>query len=173
VPLLASQINLTTSTGPTISVTGYLGPDGQLFSDGYGGWTTIARPRATAVTFWGGAAPFTMKLQIVLDDFIAGTSIEDQIFKLERMSLPADRNSTPPLVDIDGAALTRTNIRWCLDDIQWDDVERNEFGKRIRQVATLTMIQYVADTKLKASRRATKKVKAGSAQDKHNQFLGR
>lgn len=175
----ASQVNLTATTGDVdLSVTALLGPNGAVPSEGYGGWTVVDRPRATGLTFWQGASPFQMSLQIVLDDFIGQGSVDDDCSRIERMSMPPTKDDVPPVIDLDGAAVPKTTLRWIIQDIAWEDVERRADGKRTRQVLTLTLRQFVTNAGLKASQRAKrtaklKKVKAGSVEDRHNQFLGR
>jgi hypothetical protein len=162
----AMLVQVSTTTGPThLSVTALLGPNGAVVSKGYGGWNISTRPRATGLTFWQGAAPFEMSLQLVLDNFIQGgivnqsggfapSTVDDDCFRLEQMALPPSRNDVPPIIDLNGAAVPRTTTRWILQDIQWEDVERRSDGARIRQVVTLTLVQFVQDTRLKASKRA-------------------
>lgn len=174
--LAPDEINLSTLTGPKLTLTCLLGASGARVSEGYGGWTVTARPRAAGMTFWEGKNPFQVTANIVIDGFVNEESVEDKCFRLERMALPPQPHQDPPVIDIDGVQFPKTTLKWVIENLEWTDdgLERDDHGNRIRQSATVTFRQYVTDSRLKASKRKKKpKTTTQQMRDRHAQFLGR
>jgi hypothetical protein len=161
----AARVTLS-SDKPAISVTGWLGPNGAVPTGGYGGWEIVSRPRRQGLTIWNGRDPFKMSLQLVLDGFIAQDPIEIECSSVERLALPATDLNQPPVVTISGAAVPHSDLPWVIDNITWEEAERDSYGRRLRQVLTIDFIRYVKDERLKeqkASARARAKGKVPSA----------
>lgn len=137
----AATVKLT-AEGQGFSVTGILGPNGAVPTEGYGGWDAVARPRRQALTVWNGRNPFKMTLQIVFDGFVANKPVEVQCSTLERFGLPPTDGEEPPALRISCAAVPHTDLVWVVDNITWEDVERRRDGKRIRQVVTLSLLRH-------------------------------
>jgi len=154
--LKPSQVTIR-SEDPVISVTGLLGPDGARITDGYGGWEIVERPRRQGVTLWTGRPPFTMTLDIIFDGLKKLDPIEILCSSLERLALPPNESEEPPVVKVTGVQIPRPGLPWVVENIAWGEAIRNGSGRRLRQVATVTLIRYNKEDRLreqKASARA-------------------
>jgi len=159
----SSQITISSSK-PKIWVAGLVGPDGPKITDGYGGWSTVDRPRRQGVTLWTGRPPFKMTVDFVLDGYKKLKPVEIACASLERMALPPTEGKEPPVLKVSGDMVPHPGLDWVLEDIQWGETIRNSSGRRLRQVATLTFIRYVKEDRLreqKASARARGSSKGG------------
>lgn len=142
------------SDDPAIELVARLGPDRPNVSAGYGGWDEVARPRRTTVTTWTGQPARRMSVGILIDNFVAGRSVETEIRRLERMALPRP-GGQPPVVQVDakGGHLPYQGRAWVIDGIEWGDASMNQNGNRVRQAATVTLLEYVADDLIRARTR--------------------
>jgi nucleoid-associated protein YgaU len=95
-----------------------------------------------------------MTLSILIDNHIAGTSIEDQIRDLEAMALPRT-GGEPPTVKLlaRGGHIPYQSLRWVIDGLEWGDAIMNASGNRTRQAATLALLEFVADDLIDARSR--------------------
>jgi hypothetical protein len=159
---------------PPLSVLAHLGQDRPDVSQGYGGWEEVERPRRSPLTTFKSAPGLHLTLPLLLDGWSTGTSVEPHITALERMGLATNAAGEPPKVHIEarGQALPYQARTWVIDTIAWGDADMNAHGDRVRQFATLNLIEYVEDIHLqerspanrrRAKARATVK-KAGAAQ---------
>lgn len=144
------------SDDPPATIVARLGPERPDVSAGYGGWNEVARPRRTTVTTWEGMPARRMSLGVILDNFTAGTSIEDDIRKLERMALPR-AGGEPPTVSVSakGGHVPYGDLTWVIDALAWGDAIMNDYGNRVRQAATLTLLEYVSDDLIEARKRTS------------------
>jgi hypothetical protein len=138
------------SAAPALSVTALRGPQPPTITDGYGGWTEVARPRRKALTEWDGLPTRKMDVQILLDGFSARRSIENDCTKLDRMGRPAADGLEPPVVRLTGA-VPNTEVAWLVQSIDWDatpdsGVIYDRGGFRTRQLVTLHLMEYVPVT---------------------------
>lgn len=126
-------------------------------NNAYGGWEKVKRRRGRSLSEWIGVDGLTLSVPILIDNFAAGTSIEDQITELERMagrSRPGAPDVEPPLVYFNaGGAVPHdyhreSSLDWVIEEIEWGDCERNTSGNRTRQAATLLVAEYVEDDDL-------------------------
>jgi len=139
------------SDDPAMQVLARLGPERPNVSAGYGGWEEVARPRRSTVTTWAGQPARRMSVSILLDEFAAGTSVETDIRRLERMALPRPGGQPPNVwVDAKGAHLPYQGRTWVVDGIEWGDASMNRNGNRTRQAATLTLLEFVSDQLIQA-----------------------
>jgi hypothetical protein len=154
---------------PTHLVT-LLGPDRPDVSSGYGGWEEVERPRRTTVTTWRGQPARRMALSVVIDNWLDNTaggphSVEDQIRQLERMALPRP-GGQPPVVSVSAAGgvipPAYERLPWVIDAFSWGDALANDSWNRVRQSATVTLLEYVADDLLE-KRSPAKKQRAKRA----------
>lgn len=153
------------STVPKISVTGLIGPNGVDITDGYGGWELVERLRRQSATIFKGRSPFKMTLHFVMDAFVSGISVEGKCTSLERLALPPEDGQEPPVIKITGAIVPHRDLPWVIENLTWEDVERNRDGSRIRQVVTIELRRYLKPTMLpaqKASARARTNGRSGS-----------
>lgn len=129
-------------------------------TDGYGGWEEVKRPGAKSITSWGGFSPLGIQLDLFLDAFDDGTSVEAAIDVIEAMAGRGRRatGGEPPKLIVDTAGVMPHDVRtfpfqrWVITDLQWPDSEDdtiiNSHGNRTRTTATVTLWTYTADTRL-------------------------
>lgn len=161
-----------TCDDPPADIAALLGEERPDISSGYGGWEEVARPRRKTVTTWAGMPARRLQVSIILDNWIASTSIERTIRQLERLALPRE-GGQPPVVRVDakGGALPWQSRRWVIDAISWGDALMNSNGNRTRQAAVVTFLEYVSDDLIERvppakKRRNTKKRKEGTGSKK-------
>lgn len=144
-----------TCADPPVSVVCRLGEERPEVTDGYGGWNEVPRPRRTTVTTWTGTPAVRMSLSILMDNWADGTSIEYLIRRLSRMALPR-AGGQPPTVKVDAAGghLPYQGRTWVIDAIAWGDALMNANGNRVRQAATLTLLEFVSDDVIDAKKRS-------------------
>lgn len=152
----------------------YAGDTAPTVMGGYAKIDVVARTERTGLSIFQGYDPITLSIPIRFeaDDVNVngdrkGQQVEDDIKKLERMAGRGEFGGAavgpPPLVRISTTGsnsrpipLIPSNYAWDQDDvgnspiywignIDWDDDPwRNESGNRVRQLATVTAIQYVS-----------------------------
>lgn len=161
----------TTSPGPNLAITAWIGEAGASPTGGFGGWEMTARPRRVGITQWRGREPIQMDLPLVIDAEAfggnSGDSVELAISKLERMALPY--KTTPPLIKLNPSVpnmIQHTDKVWIINGFTWgtslrdlQQIGKQTVGDRVRQEVTLALVSYVAVTtvKLKAAARARAK----------------
>lgn len=153
-----------TFTTPEGSVTVLAGDGVVTVTGGYGGWETVSRPRNVGLTVWMGYEPLKMSVPILFDSLASGdgNATEQSIAALERM---AGRGSgkggdtPPPVVKLSayGALVPHKNIDWHIESIEWGEAVRNSSGNRVRQEATVGVIQSVVDKTLKSKSAANRR----------------
>lgn len=145
---MSQRVTLRSRT-PAITVRALLGPEGAKVIGGYGGWEIVNRPRRLAMTRWRGRQPFQMDLDLMLDGYADGRSVETDCTKLERLALPPRELAEPPVVTIDGA-VPHDDLTWVVNGIDWGTVIRRAGdGDRLRQAALVHLVRFVDDDKLK------------------------
>jgi hypothetical protein len=157
------------SNPPRLHLVAWLGQEPPTVTGGYGGWEKIARPRRLAITRWSGREPYQMSVPIVIDGFAENESIEVEISRLERMALPhPNPGGEPPLIKINGP-VPHDDLIWVIDSILWaSSWRRRRDGHRIRQEATVNLIDYVAEDvlgKKNAAARARERAVRGEAKN--------
>jgi len=119
---------------------------------GEGGWNFVQRPRRTSLTQWGGRDPYQMDVPIIFDGWRYQTSVEQDIRRLQIMSVGSDFNP-PPTVKIDGA-LPIGGATWVIASIDWgtevfwSQANRGRYF-RLRQDAIVHLYEYKASEDLK------------------------
>jgi len=119
---------------------------------GEGGWTMVDRPRRTSLTQWTGRQPYQMDVPVLFDGWRAQESVEQDIRRLQTMSIGSDFNP-PPTIKIDGAlpvggaTWVITGIDWG-DEVFWAQTPRGQYF-RLRQDALVHLTEYVAEQRLK------------------------
>lgn len=154
---------------PTHLVT-LLGADRPDVSSGYGGWEEVERPRRTTVTTWKSQPARRMALSVLIDNWLDSTaggphSVESAIRQLERLALPRP-GGQPPVVRVSAAGGVippfYEALGWVIDAISWGDGLANADWNRVRQAATVTLLEYVSDDLLQ-KRSPAKKQRAKRA----------
>jgi len=135
---------------PPLLVRARLGEDRPTVESGYGGWAEVERPRRKPLTTFKAPPALRMTLPILLDNFVDGRSIEADLTRLERMARPLASDGEPPRVWIaaKGGAIPYQGLAWVIDAIEWGDALMNGSGNRVRQAATLSLLEYVEDVYL-------------------------
>lgn len=135
-----------TCDDPPVDVRAMLGDERPDVSSGYGGWEEVERPRRTTITTWRGQPARRLQITLLLDEWTTGRSIERQISALERIALPRE-GGQPPIIHLQTAsgAVPWRRRKWVVDAISWGDALMNRKGNRVRQMVTLTLLQYVSD----------------------------
>jgi LysM repeat protein len=141
---------------------------------GFGGWEDTKRRGAVALTTFSGYDPLAYELDLYLDDFDAGDSIEKSVKVLRALGGrgPLAKPGDPPRLVVNTAGLMDGDstefpaVRWVIDALAPDEdqVIVNSVGERTRAPITITIKQYVAPQRLKgrskAKKGATRVVKA-------------
>lgn len=143
-----------------------LGESAPRVTDGYGGWTTVSRPRNTALIEWTGKNPLLIEIPFFLDNFAIGEThgvgidTENQIEALETMA-GVGRDGEPPLLrwyaNAPHDSDTDKKKRWVIEGIEWGDSLRNSAGNRVRQAGTISLREWVGDEFISAAAHNRKK----------------
>lgn len=161
------------STDPPANLWVRLGAERVNVESGYGGWVEVARPRRAPITFWTGSPALRMTLPLLFDAYRAGTSLERQIATLERLATPNASDGAPARIRLvaRGGIVPHQDRAWVIDSMEWGDGLVNRQGNRTRQAVTLSLLEYIADVRVKEkspanlarARAAAAKTKAGAA----------
>lgn len=154
---------------PPLVVTARLSDERPNVEQGFGGWEEIERPRRAPLTTFRGTPALHLTLPILLDAWKSGASIERQIAALSRMGHASAANGEPPHVTISatGGAISYQGRQWLVADLSFGDALMNASGNRVRQQVTLSLIEYVADTRLIELSAATRRRQRAAAKRKH------
>lgn len=150
-------------------------------TDGYGGWITIDRYRRRPITEWQGPGPLRIQIPVAFENWAAGEGVqlEQDIRALEQMAGldgPVKGHHgllrEPPRLIVDSGGFIphdfhdASQLRWVIEELQWAEGSlRNKAGNRLRQPATITILNYQADDALE-SQSATLKRRAGKRKGK-------
>lgn len=139
-------------------------------SGGYAKWAKIQRPQRVALTVLEGYEPMMLTVPVLFDAVRNNgvrEDVENQIQWLEWMGGRGIKKrepfnvgvGTPPLLVVysaegNGANMTplvpapfqSPNTKWFIEDMAWDEHPlKDAAGARIRQAATVHLVQYVKD----------------------------
>lgn len=142
-----------TSTDPGMTIDALLGAERVNVEQGYGGWDEVARPRRRPLSVWVGSPALRMTVPIILDDFVAGRSVEHDITNLETLATPNAANGTPSRLTIKatGGFVPHQTTVWVIDDLAWGDGEINDKGNRIRQAVTLSLLEHISEVRVQVN----------------------
>ena len=158
---------------PQLDVYAWLSDAPPLIDSGYGGWEEIARPGRRPVTTFRGLPGLHLTLPILFNGWARPngnrehTTQEGRIATLEKMAgrdvsgLVATSDGEPPLVHLNapGGEVPHQDRTWVISDLAWGDGIVDEYGDRVRQQVTLTLLEYVADVYI-TERSAAKRQRA-------------
>lgn len=143
------------------------GDSAPTVKEGYAKYETVDRPMRTGLTLFKGYDPLTLDVPVVFDAFASrrGLDVERDIALLERMAgrgiFPGSSTGFPGYINVSTtdnngkvvpliprslqAHPTNPNPpKWVVSGIEWDEEPlRNKEGNRIRQKATVTLMQLV------------------------------
>lgn len=127
-----------------------------------GGWEVVSREQRKALTSWRGREPMRTTFSVLfdtLDDPSEGQELEREIRVLEKLAGIGIGNREPPVVRFNSRGLIPHDFkdapqnRWVVDALEWGEAIRNNRGHRIRQEATITLLEYVDDEYLEKARK--------------------
>jgi hypothetical protein len=125
---------------------------------GYALWEEVDRRGDTSLTSFAGYKPIGRDIQVLLDGFAAGTGVTAATQMLEALA-----GRGPRAVGIEPPKLRVTDESglWVINDIQWsddpDDVIKDDGGLFLRNAATVSIREYVADDRLQDRALAAKR----------------
>jgi hypothetical protein len=153
------------STDPPITLLARLSADRPNVEAGYGGWAEVTRPRRRPLSVWVGSPGLRMTLPILLDRYDDGVSIERQIAQLERLATPTASDGSPPRLRFvaRGAAVPHQGSTWVIDALAWGDALMNAAGNRTRQQVTISLLEWIADVRVKENSPAKRQRAKGKA----------
>lgn len=138
---------------------------------GVGGWAKVTRPKKQSLTEWQGHEGYEMTVPVIFDGLAEDRSVESDITRLERMGRRRPGDEHPPILDI-GGPLPHVDLPWVLQDIDWGEFDRREDGQRVRQIATLTLWEYV-HASLSTDRKGKRKKGKSHAKDARDRNKGK
>jgi hypothetical protein len=119
---------------------------------GYGGWEKIKRDRRIALTEWQGKDPLEIDIPILFENWRTGDSLEGDIKQLEMIAgLGNKGGGEPPLMTFNSGGVISHDYHdaprhdWVISSISWGDCVKNDWGNRVRQIATVTVTQFIDD----------------------------
>jgi nucleoid-associated protein YgaU len=143
--------------GVSLQVTAQLGVNGAHVTGGYGNWAQVLVPRADPLTQWSGRNLITMDLDLVIDGYAQGRSVEPQIKALEALATRDPAMLTPPAVRIYGA-VPHPALKWVIAGIDYTNspatLRKYPSGERLRESVTVHLMEYRDETTLVALPRA-------------------
>lgn len=168
-----------------VQLTALLGPGGAHLTAGYGKWEEVAVPRGIPFTQWNGRSLWTMDVDLLLDGWAAGRSVEHDIVQLEYMALRPGKQPmgqplvTPPPIRLTGP-VPHPEFTWVIGSIEYGDALRDfNSGARLRQGIVLHLLEYVEETTVSAlpppppPPRKHKVVKGDNLKKLATRFLGK
>jgi len=142
-----------------------LGDERPSVEAGYGGWAEVSRPRRRPLSIWIGSPGLRMTLSLLFDRFDDDVSIERQLSQLERLATPTASDGSPPRLRFvaRGAAVPHQANTWVIDTLTWGDALMNASGNRTRQFVTLSLLEWIADVRVREDSPAKKQRAKGKA----------
>lgn len=119
-----------------------LGPGGANLTDGVGGMSTAQLPRDTDVVLWDSHPPYGQTLDLLLDGFAQGASVDVQLQTLYTMARARPGEARPPQVTLEGNA-RRTDLEWLISGLVVNEEEALGDGRGglLRIPVQVTLIQ--------------------------------
>ena len=96
-------------------------------TDGRGGWTEVSRPRRPAIIEWTGPTARKAHVDLILDAWIAGGSVEPQIAVIDVLA-PQAPTVEPPAVYVTGAPGIPPSVPWVVTAVSFTERLRREDG---------------------------------------------
>lgn len=133
-------------------------------TSGYGGWEKIKRDRRISLTEWDGKDPLEIDIPILFENWVQGGSLEGDIKTLEKIAgLGHKDGGEPPLMTFNSGGVISHDYHdapkhdWVVSNLVWGDCIKNDYGNRVRQVATVTVTQFIDDDVLSKLSAAAKR----------------
>lgn len=146
----------------------WLGDPAKESPGGGGGWEVIERPKRKSMTSWKGYGPYSLEISCMLDGFRTNLSVENDLEHLRQLmrSPKAANAGRPTIVKVIGP-IPMTQLQYVVSNIDYGGtIRRSSDGARIRQILSLTLLEFVpADVAIakKSPAKATQEKKKTSA----------
>lgn len=123
--------------------------------EGTGAWQDVPRPRRRTAIEWTGEPSATYVLPLMLDGIDRprrgqSTPVESDIRKLRSWRQKSAKTGQPPVLRVQGPLHFPTTMRWVLDGLAWGEKQRDASGRRVQQLVTVTLREYVEPTVVKS-----------------------
>lgn len=128
-----------------------LGDGPAQISDGYGGWTTVDRPKDEPITRWLNQPALRMVVPLLIDNYGKQAGVERERDRILKLGRRGDGDRQPPIFRLAGA-VPFSNSRWVLEGVEMGDA-LYEDGHLARQFMTLTLLSYERPDTAKIGRR--------------------
>ncbi len=145
-----------------------LGATPPTLADGGGGFEVVARPRQLGMTTYTSQVPFTMSVEVTLDNMrkLNDMNPEQLLDRILRI-YTNDEGEEPAPCKVYGATLPLNGWKWVLNNIDWaDDTIRDADGRLKRQTLTLTFLEFVKAGKIKFKKKKKKGGDGGGGKPK-------
>lgn len=131
---------------------------------GYGGWSKVARPLRRSLTEWQGRDPLSVEVPFLIDglNHASGKAVDKEFRDLEKLA-GLDGNNEPSLVWLKSnpdfliphGFEVAPKTKWFIEALSWsaDTVITSREGRRLRIGGTMTLTQYVEDSRLEKLKR--------------------
>lgn len=132
------------SRDPRITVVARLTEEIPVQSGAGGGVQELARPKRSPITSWTGHSARRITLPLIMDGWQRErmVSVERECRELERLSRALPGENAPPIVTVRGF-IPMAGREFLIDDVAWGDAIRTAQGLRVRQFATVTLVEFV------------------------------
>jgi hypothetical protein len=145
---------------PVAHVSGRVGPEPWLPTEGFGGWEVVDRPHQVGMVTRTTTPPYQYSGSIVFDHYRKRKSVEALCDALMLMAHGDDENE-PGIISIVGIPHMPAED-WVIENLEFTDdmtIRRNSDFNRVRQKVILTIREYVPPTYMRQAKNATKKGK--------------
>lgn len=133
--------------------------------EGSGSWADVTRPRRRSAVEWLGEPACSYVLPLMLDGIETrrghNTPVEAQIRTVRSWKHKTKKTGQPPVLRLAGPLHFPATMRWVLDDIAWGAKQRDNQGRRIQQMVTLTLKEYVEPTVVRSPAKKHRDHKGG------------
>src|SRR5215471_760494 len=116
-----------------------------------------------------GYAALAMDIPVILDGWLTGSSVEDEMTRLEFMCGRAPgMTGEPPKITVTGPGtlVRHADAKWHVVALDWGDAIINEHGTRQRQHVTVSVLQAVWD--VHAAQRSAARRRAAAKKARHH-----
>lgn len=140
-----------------------LGPDGMKITGGLGDWEEVMIPRDDPYSQWTGRHLYTATLDLMFDGWaLKRHSIEPDLKALDALATRMSGTLHPPHLRIWGP-IPKSGLSWVITGIDYGDVIRDpKSGNRIRQAATVSLLEYRDEDTVVRSQHVVHKAKTST-----------
>ena len=133
------KVTIKTTDGRN-GLTAMLGENAPETTDGRGGWTEVARPRRPAVLEWTGPGLRKATIEVVLDAWIAGGSVDRLERVIDALAPQAPTVETPTVL-VTGCPGVPSTVPWVIQTVVPSGRLLNESGATARVTYTFELLE--------------------------------